>query len=276
MTYIGKNNELLFLNFLKRSTQIVYDKNITSPLTIIWIQDEKTIISYETKEIILKKNSIICLTEFNKIDIKLGNILRIIKFNREFYCILDHDREISCKGVLFYGAMDLPIFQIPIDDIDKFEVLWKMFEIEMQSKDELQLEMLQSLLKRLIILCTRIYKRQNNFLELNTKETDIIREYNYLVEIYFKTKHTVQEYAKLLNKSPKTLSNLFLKLSKRKPLQIIHDRKLLEARRMLRYTDKSIKEIAYNLGFEDIQTFSRFFKKHEKISPTEFKTGKKE
>jgi len=57
MTYIGKNNELLFLNFLKRSTQIVYDKNITSPLTIIWIQDEKTIISYETKEIILKKNS---------------------------------------------------------------------------------------------------------------------------------------------------------------------------------------------------------------------------
>jgi len=172
--------------------------------------------------------------------------------------------------------MDLPIFQIPIDDIDKFEVLWKMFEIEMQSKDELQLEMLQSLLKRLIILCTRIYKRQNNFLELNTKETDIIREYNYLVEIYFKTKHTVQEYAKLLNKSPKTLSNLFLKLSKRKPLQIIHDRKLLEARRMLRYTDKSIKEIAYNLGFEDIQTFSRFFKKHEKISPTEFKTGKKE
>jgi AraC-like DNA-binding protein len=40
---------------------------------------------------------------------------------------------------------------------------------------------------------------------------------------------------------------------------------------MLRYTDKPIKKIAYELGFEDIQTFSRFFKKMEQISPSDFK-----
>lgn len=179
----------------------------------------------------------------------------------------------SCKGILFFGAKELPIFEIPDSEIEKFEVLWKMLEIEMQSKDELQLEMLQSMLKRFIILCTRIYKSQNNFSKLNLKETDIAREYFYLVEIYFKTKHTVQDYANILNKSPKTLSNVFAKLSERSPLQIIQDRKMLEARRMLRYTDKAIKEIAYDLGFEDIQTFSRFFKKQESISPINFRNN---
>lgn len=273
MIYIGQNDELLFFNILKEGTQIVYDKDINSPLTLFWTKDEKTIIFYENKELTIKKNNIICLTEFYKIDIKFCSELRSIKFNREFYCILDHDREVSCKGILFYGARELPIFQIPANELEKFEVLWKMFEIEMQSKDQLQLEMLQSMLKRFIILCTRIYKSQNNYTELNTNQTDIVREFCYLVEIYFKTKHTVQDYADMLNKSPKTLSNLFAKLSERNPLQIIQDRKMLEARRMIRYTDKPIKEIAYDLGFEDIQTFSRFFKKQEKISPAHYRNN---
>ena len=143
----------------------------------------------------------------------------------------------------------------------------------MQSKDELQLEMLQMMLKRFIILCTRIHKSQNNISKLDDKEVNIIREFNFLVEQHFKTKHTVKEYADLMIKSPKTLSNIFSQLSDKSPLQIIHERKLLEAKRILRYTDKAIKEIAYEIGFEDIQTFSRFFKKMENISPSAFKNS---
>ena len=127
------------------------------------------------------------------------------------------------------------------------------------------------MLKRFIILCTRIYKSKNNFLKLKTTDVDIVREFNFLVEQHFKTKHSVLDYADLLNKSPKTLSNIFAKLAGKSPLQIIHERKILEARRMLWYTDKTIKEISYELGFQDIQTFSRFFKKAENVSPSEFK-----
>jgi len=75
----------------------------------------------------------------------------------------------------------------------------------------------------------------------------------------------------LLNKSPKTLSNVFSKIGQKTPLQYINDRKMLEARRLLKYTDKSVKEITYELGYEDVQTFSRFFKKQEGISPTYFR-----
>jgi hypothetical protein len=77
-----------------------------------------------------------------------------------------------------------------------------MFTIEMVSKDDLQNDMLQMMLKRLLILCTRVYKEQT---ELTTfdKAIDIVREYNHLVESNFKTKHQVADYAEMLNKVPK-------------------------------------------------------------------------
>ena len=93
-----------------------------------------------------------------------------------------------------------------------------MFQIEMQSKDDLQLEMLQMMLKRFIILCTRIYKSQMNLTKLEFKKVDIVREFQFLVEQHFKTKHSVQEYADLLNKSVKTLANTFSKVSDKSPL----------------------------------------------------------
>ena len=80
----------------------------------------------------------------------------LLKFNREFYCVLDHDKEVGCKGVLFFGANQLPYFQIPDHELETFETVWKMFQFEMQTKDDMQLEMLQTMLKRFLILCNMV------------------------------------------------------------------------------------------------------------------------
>ena len=119
--------------------------------------------------------------------------------------------------------------------------------------------------------CTRIYKAQEQIEVIPKLEVDIVREFNFLVEQHFKEKHSVSEYADMLNKSPKTLSNLFGKFHTKSPLKMIQDRIMLEARRMLRYTEKPVSEIGYDLGFNDIQSFSRFFKKNEGHSPSEFR-----
>lgn len=146
-----------------------------------------------------------------------------------------------------------------------------MFLIEMQSKDDLQIEMLQMMLKRLLILCTRLYKEQRQLAPLAKNNLDLVREFNFLVESHFKIKHTVADYAELLHRSPKTLSNLFAQVSPKTPLQIINERKMLEARRLLRYTDQAVSEIAYTIGYEDVQTFSRFFRTQEGMSPSAFR-----
>lgn len=271
MIFRGLNNEFIELIDLRKGSSLTFDNTLSYPLTFVWLRGQVTEIDFEGINLTLNDNTIICLTSFHKIEFNRLGSARVIKFNREFYCVKDHDSEVSCKGLLFYGANQNPYFQIPEDEMDKFETFWRMFQIEMQSKDDLQLEMLQMMLKRFIILCTRIYKSQITLSKLEVKEVDVVREFHYLVEQHFKTKHTVKEYADLLNKSAKTLSNIFSQISEKSPLQIIHERKILEAKRMLRYTDKPVKEITYELGFEDIQTFSRFFKKMENTSPSDFK-----
>ena len=197
-------------------------------------------------------------TEFHQIEVVEKHKTNFLRFNRSFYCIVDHDDEISCKGLLFFGASQLPIITIPDGEVDHFLTLWKMFAIEMDLVDNLQIGMLQLMLKRYLIICTRLYKTQalSNPPE---KDNNLIREFNFLVEQHFKTKHTVAEYAELLNKSPKTISNIFSKIHSKSPLQYIKERRLLEARRLLTYTDMQIQEVAYEIGYEDIQTFSRFF-----------------
>jgi len=192
------------------------------------------------------------------------------QFNRDFYCIIDHDKEVSCVGFIFSsGAMF-----IGLDETDqrKMALLLEMFKDELEDADEIQATMLRALLVRLIIKITRLGKKQHvDQTKLNNGKLDIIRHFNLLVEDNYKKQHQVQFYANQLNKSPKTLSNLFALYNERSPLQVIQDRLILEAKRLFHYTDKSAKEIALDLGFEDAAHFSRFFKNQTDMSPSDFK-----
>lgn len=271
MIYNGLNKEFLELEERRGNPELRFDESISFPLLFVWMKGNKSSFLYEGEKHGVPNNTILCLTAFHQIEFENIEQVRIIKFNREFYCVHAHDTEVSCRGLLFYGAQNLPYFEIPVEELEKFETLWSMFQLELTSKEALQLELLQLMLKRFILLCTRIYKVKMNYSQLQAKEIDIVRDFHFLVEQHFKTKHTVKEYAELLNKSAKTLGNIFSMVSEKSPLQIIHERKLLEAKRMLRYANKSVKEVAYELGFEDIQTFGRFFKKSENKSPSDYK-----
>jgi len=192
-------------------------------------------------------------------------------FNRAFYCINDHDSEVSCNGILFFGTQDLPIITIPKDQERKFNVLYEVFEDEFATSDKIQGDMLQMLLKRLIIICTRLAKEQHIVKTLDNGQIDMVRKFNVLVDTHFKTKRKVSDYADLLFKSPKTLSNLFAIYNQKSPQQIILERLALEAKRLISFTDKQNQEIAYELGFNDPAHFSRFFKKMTGYSPSHYR-----
>lgn len=192
------------------------------------------------------------------------------QFNRDFYCIIDHDKEVSCIGFIFSsGAMFIGLDE---KELHKMQVLLEIFKDELEDADEIQATMLRALLVRLIVKVTRLGKRQHvDQTKLNSSKLDIIRHFNLLVEDHYKKQHQVQFYAQQLNKSPKTLSNLFALYNHQSPLQVIQERLILEAKRLFHYTDKSAKEIAQDLGFEDAAHFSRFFKNHMNVSPSDFR-----
>lgn len=270
MRFQGQTDEFIELRALESTDCHIFNNPESGSLTVLWFLEDNNRFIVDGKTYCFMKNQVVFFTEFHQITVLEKHKTHFLRFNRSFYCIIDHDEEISCKGLLFFGASQLPIISIPDREEDHFMTLWKMFSIEMELVDNLQIGMLQMMLKRYLIICTRLYKAQS-LDNPPEKDNNLVREFNFLVEQHFKTKHTVAEYADLLNKSPKTLSNVFSKIHSKSPLQYIKERRLLEARRLLIYSDKQIQEVAYEIGFEDIQAFSRFFKKQEGVSPSEFK-----
>lgn len=105
--------------------------------------------------------------------------------------------------------------------------------------------MLQMLLKRLIIICTSLAKDQLIVKTMDNEQINIVRKFNVLVDTHFKTKRKVSDYADLLFKSPKTLSNLFAIYNQKSPQQIILERFVLEAKRLINFTDKQNQEISF-------------------------------
>ncbi|MFK8056370.1 MAG: helix-turn-helix domain-containing protein [Saprospiraceae bacterium] len=254
-----------------------FEESSEQPLTIVWnTSDKPKAFSLDSIQLSLKPNEVITLLASQHFSFSPADELVAWQFNREFYCIVDHDQEVSCSGLLFYGTKDTP--RVMLDEVEapKFELLLKVFEDEFQEGDNLQGEMLRMLLKRLIVKLTRIYKAQHVDDTVEKTELDIIRQFGLLVELNYKEKHQVQDYADLLHKSPKTLANLFGKFATRTPLQIIQDRISLEAKRMLIYTDASAAEVGYACGFEEPAHFSRFFKRQIGESPSGFRKAHKE
>lgn len=273
MEFQGKNKEYIQITTIDGNNCQKLTELKRSELALLWFKSDDNVIKVDNVSYTLNTNQIMSLTEFHRVEPVQTNQLLLIKWNRDFYCIVDHDSEVSCKGILYYGASSVPVIAPSKEDIEILETVLKMFCIEMHSKDNLQLEMLQMMLKRTLILCTRIYKTHHLKTD-STSNIDVIREYNYLVEQHYKEKHSVNEYAELLNKSPKTLSNVFKKHGQTSPLRFIQNRIMLEARRLLIYSDLTVSEIAYELGFSEIHAFSRFFKGQEGCSPQNFREGK--
>ncbi|MGN6354839.1 MAG: helix-turn-helix domain-containing protein [Parafilimonas sp.] len=194
------------------------------------------------------------------------------QFNREFYCIVDHDAEVGCVGFLFYGIRHPMFIVLDKQEAEEMAHLERVFSNEMMLKDNFQGEMLRTLLKRVIIKTTRMAKNQSESYQLFPDEKmDIIRRFSLLLETNFKQQHEVRFYAAALNKSPKTLSNVFALLKQPSPSVLIRNRIILEAKRYLHYTEKSAKEIAFELGFESPAHFSRFFKMYAGTNISEFR-----
>jgi AraC family transcriptional activator of pobA len=239
--------------------------------TIAWNPGESQIVTIDGTEHEFPSNTLLTLLFDQSFSFEKAADLVAWQFNREFYCIIDHDSEVSCVGFLF-GTTDHLFVTLDERAAQKTKLLFDVFFEEFKTNDNIQNEMLLVLLKRLIIHVTKLAKSEYvPKKKLPEEKFHVIRKFNLLVEAHFKTEHSVSFYAERLFKSPKTISNLFATYNHKTPSQVIQERILIEARRLLSYTEKPVKNITFELGFEDVSYFSNFFKKHTGSSPQEFR-----
>ncbi|RKE78757.1 helix-turn-helix domain-containing protein [Chryseobacterium sp. AG363] len=229
-----------------------------------------------------KKPSLFFLTN-QHLSIQKGRDESILLFyNRDFYCIQIHDKEVACDGLLFHNVFEIPFVELDDSETSLIKSLFQNIQDELEWKDSSAEEMIRTYVKQIIIRATRKWKKQNldnDTLKIPGSELDIFRDFSRHLEIHFREKHNVADYAELLHIAPKTLTHKFKNLKLESPNQFIINRILLEAKRLLFYTDKPVKEIAYDLGYEDPAYFNRLFTNKTGSTPVNFKknyiTGKK-
>ncbi|WP_299183121.1 helix-turn-helix domain-containing protein [uncultured Chryseobacterium sp.] len=185
----------------------------------------------------------------------------LIYYNRDFYCIQIHDDEVACDGLLFNNIHNIPMTPVPSEESMFIDYLFNEVEKEFGVKDPLQEEMIRTYLKQLLIRATRLWKTEHLGRTTSQKhgEIEVFRQFTQLVEAYYKQKHSVAAYADILAIAPKTLTHKLKKMDLPSPNDIIKNRIILEAKRLLVHTQKTAKEVAYDLGYEDPAYFSRLF-----------------
>jgi AraC family transcriptional regulator, transcriptional activator of pobA len=167
---------------------------------------------------------------------------------------------------LFGKFSQSPAFYLEKDGF--FTILFKQIHSELQYNKPKSTELIFSFIK---IMLTYVWRERKN---MPTEKVDMNRhylEFTEQLENNFTQIKSVQGYAKLLSITTKQLNKVCKEESNQTPLSIIHERINLEAKRKLFYSENQVKDICYDLGFEDTGHFNNFFKKMNKKTPMEFR-----
>lgn len=142
--------------------------------------------------------------------------------------------------------------------------------------DKFSKQIIISQIESLLTYADRFYNRQ--FITTEKANHVMLERLEKLLNNYFKDDNlitkglpTVQYIAQELNISPNYLSSSLRVLTGQNTQQHIHDKLIEIAKEKLANTNSSISEIAYELGFEHLQSFSKLFKAKTAVSPLEFR-----
>ena len=161
---------------------------------------------------------------------------------------------------------------VPADDSPRFEALLDLLraEIERPAGPE-SAELRRHLLASVLLWAQRWREAQLEGRGASGTDVDLHRQFQELLERDFAASHEAGHYAAELGTTTGTLSRVLTRLTGRSTKQLIMDRVILEAVRLLRFSDLSIKEIAARLGFGDQFAFSKAFKRQRGEAPLDFR-----
>jgi len=239
--------------------------------SLIWVTEGKGKLKTDFSEYNFEQQSLFSFSPYQPFMFSTNLIKGIaIYFHSDFFCIHKHQTEVTCNGVLFNNVYEIPF--IRVDEILQ-NTLHKIIEQvaqEMQHPGLAQYELLISLMKIFLISASRSKKLQQPdhvYSKEGHKKPHILQNLKEAIEKDFKIKHTPNDYAVLLNISLNALAKITKTHFNKTLTHLITERIIIEAKRELYLTNKSVKEIAYELGYDDEYYFSRFFKKNVNISP---------
>jgi AraC family transcriptional activator of pobA len=227
--------------------------------------------------------------DFNSYEIKRGSIFMLNPgqthnwvFSEEtegyifFHTKSFYDLNFSNKSVdqfpFFYSLQNSPCLYLEPIPLKLIEQLFKDILAEYKSARLLKREKICSLVDILYIEVSRAYIESNQSFTTNPPNQYLarIKQLEQLIDEHYLRQKSASTYAEMMHISIKHLNRITQSVLGKTTSDLINERIVLEAKRMLAQSKANVSEVADTLGYEDYSYFSRFFKKNCGVSPSEF------
>jgi AraC family transcriptional regulator, transcriptional activator of pobA len=197
-----------------------------------------------------------------------------LQFATDFFCIDHNHLEVGCQGLLFNNAYDTSYIKLNENNCRDLDELVQKIRNEINSPEAVDADLVSTYLKLFLKLGVKEKKTQgyNEAAQGSVVlEKALHHKLRQEIEANFKSIKSPSEYADRLNVSSKNLAKTVKQVYGKTITDLIQERVIFEAKSLLFKTDKSIKEIAVELGFEDPSYFSRLFKNVTTVSPEKYR-----
>lgn len=257
----------------KQFTDTLTTPHRTNFYHILWFQKGNPTHIIDFNPVKIKPNSVLFLNKYavQKFD-KNGDFDgKVLIFTDGFFCKTEVNTKYLKSNTLFnnlHSVSQIELGKIASDFIKLFELLETEFKKE---KDNYQSDILRNYLHNLLLFSERENKKQN-FSEIKKgADFDYVLLFKDFLETGFRNQKQVSSYSKQMLVTEKRLNQATSKILGKTPKEIIDDRVMLEAKRLLAHTNENVKEIGFELGFEEPTNFIKYFRKHSNITPIEFR-----
>lgn len=214
------------------------------------------------KVVIIQPNSI------SKINLHPEATGRIVSFTETFFSLRYNNN--ALHDFSFFENDCKPYMALTTFQKEHLNTFFELFEYEYNAILKDKNKVLRSYLNILLVQLERIYNPEKNSRVHNSKN-EKIKEFEKLVEQHFKENKMPSFYAKKLHVTPNYLNKICNSEVGKTAGDIIRKRVIIEAQRLLHYTNLSINEIGHDLGFENTSYFVTFFKKQTQVTPEQFR-----
>lgn len=195
----------------------------------------------------------------------------IFFFSQEFYDM--HYVNQHLRNFPFFNSVAFSRkLQFETMDLRNTIEICKEIENEYHSQNLMKEGLMLSLITKIYINSTRQFSKDYNALNSQASVSYFkhYQDFENLVEKYFTTQKSISHYALLMDISSKHLNRITQTVVQKTATEVITERVMLEAKRMLMYLNESLVDIAFRLGYEEYSYFVRVFRKSSGITPTQF------
>lgn len=196
--------------------------------------------------------------------------LSMLQFHSDFYCIERHPPEVACDGLLFNNIYLPPFVSLSEKEAAIFKQLLSQMEEEAQVDAPSNI-VRKAYLQLFLAKAGSIKMKQEQAATEAGMRDELMEQFVQLLDQHYLTLQAPGDYAQLLAVSPNHFNKHCKRYFKKSPSQLIRERMMMQAKKLLHLTRKSIREIAQELNFEDEFYFSRVFKKFTRVSPQTFR-----